>query len=172
MELIDILAIEKWAALEEETYRKSGMHASAFNKEGIRIAGAIKNWANRLCPAIKATDKGQSFICAPAHMNMAAIAQRTRKPVAEEGDAGLLKIVIPIFVKDEFIGSFSACGLLREGEEIDTFMVHKTTDMEQDRIAELSNGIKTMTQDRVEEITAFMKQKVDEIVANFEKTRQ
>jgi len=172
MELSDILKQEGWLELEEKVHRKSGMNASAFNREGIRIAGPIRNWANRLCPAIKAIDKGQSFICALAQMNMAALAEKSRQPVAEECDAGFLKITIPVFVQDKFIGSFSACGVLREGEEIDEFMISKTTGMEEDRIAELTKGIKAMPLAEAEELTTFMKEMVDSIVADFEKKHQ
>jgi len=172
MKLTDILKKEKWLELENETYQKSGLNASAYNTEGVRVAGAIQNWANRICPAIKATDKGQTFICAVGHMNMANAAQKTKKPVAEECDAGLIKIVIPIFVKDEFIGSFSACGLLPEETEIDTFLINKTTDIDENKIAELSNDIGIISNNKIEEVTAFMKEKVEKVVADFEKSCQ
>ena len=81
---------------------------NVFDTKGYRIS-ELKNWANRLCPEIKATDKGQSFICAPAHMNIATLAMRSRQTVVEECDAGMLKLVVPIFANDEYIGAFGAC---------------------------------------------------------------
>ena len=172
MELTDILEKEKWLELENETYQKSGMNASAYNIDGVRIAGAIQNWANRICQAIKATDKGQTFICAVGHMNMANAARKTKQPVVEECDAGLVKIVIPVFVKDEFIGTFSACGLLPEDTEIDTFLINKITDIDENKITGLSNDIGTISNSKLEEIMVFMKEEVRKIVADFEKSSQ
>ena len=57
--------------------------SNVFNTDGIRITNN-KVWVNRLCPAIKATDKGQSFICAVAHMNLANQAREEHRPVIEE----------------------------------------------------------------------------------------
>ena len=128
MKLTDIAPEETWVALEEEINKRSGLDANVFNVEGYRIS-ECKNWANKLCPAIKATDKGQSFICAPAHMNIAAQAMRTRKTVIEECDAGLVKMVVPVFIADKFIGAIGACGFLLDDGEIDIFLINKMTGM-------------------------------------------
>ena len=100
MELTDIQTLEEWENLEKEIFERSGLDASIFNTDGIRITD-YKEWVNRLCPVIKDNDKGQSFICAVAHMNLAAIAKNTKDHVIEECDAGLVKILVPIFVNDE-----------------------------------------------------------------------
>jgi ligand-binding sensor protein len=79
------------------------LDANVFNVTGYRIS-ECKNWANKLCPEIKATDKGQSFICAPAHMNIAIMAMKTRQTVIEECDAGLVKLVVPFFSPKNSLG--------------------------------------------------------------------
>ena len=66
MKLTDLAALDKWIALEKDIHQKSGLDVNVFDTKGYRISD-FKHWANRLCPEIKATDKGQSFICAPAH---------------------------------------------------------------------------------------------------------
>ena len=50
-------------------------------------------------------------ICAPGNQNFMAQAEKTRKPVIAECDAGLVKIAVPIFNKDEFLGTAGGCGL-------------------------------------------------------------
>ena len=57
MNLIDILPIENWIELEKEINKRSGLNASVFNADGIRIAD-FKKWANRLCPVVKANESG------------------------------------------------------------------------------------------------------------------
>ena len=69
MNLTDIMPAEKWIELEKDIYERSGLASNVFNIDGIRITD-YKVWVNRLCPVVKADDRGQSFICAVAHMNI------------------------------------------------------------------------------------------------------
>ena len=165
MKLTDIAPEEIWAKLEKEIYKRSGLDASVFNVEGYRIS-ECKNWANRLCPEIKATDKGQSFICAPAHMNIAVQAMRTRKTVIEECDAGLVKIVVPVFIDDEFIGAIGACGFLLDDGEVDTYLVNKITDIDEAKIERLSTGIPTVTTAKAESLGEYITGEIQKIVSN------
>jgi ligand-binding sensor protein len=169
MELTDILSLDKWVELEKDIVSRSGLDASIFNIKGIRITN-FKQWANKLCPAIKATDKGQSFICAVAHMNLAAQAMKSKSPVIEECDAGLVKLVIPVFVGDEFVGAFGACGHLLDEGEVDSFMVNKTTEIEEDKIEALSQGIKSISSETAESLAEYISGKISEIVMNYGKS--
>ena len=102
MKLTDLQPLEKWIELEDAIHHRSGMRASVYDIDGVGITGQSQH-ANDLCPAIRATGKGQTYICAVAHQNMAAMSQNGRSPVIEECDAGMVKIVVPIFAGDEFI---------------------------------------------------------------------
>ncbi len=159
MKLTDISPIDKWMAFEKKIHEKSGLDANVFSPEGIRIT-EYKEWVNRLCPAIKAIDKGQSYICAVAHMNIAVQAMQTRKPAIEECDAGLIKLVVPIFIGDEFAGAVGACGLLPEDGEVDAFLINKTTDMNEDAIQELSEGIGTISRQKAEALAEYIEQEL------------
>jgi hypothetical protein len=75
MKLLDILPLEKWIELEIEISKRSGLNASVFDAEIIRITD-FKKWASRLCPVVKADEKGQSYICAVAHQNAANQAKK------------------------------------------------------------------------------------------------
>ena len=124
MKLTDIMPLEQWVDLEKEIHAKFGIDTNVFNTDGVRIS-EFKQWVNRLCPAIKATDKGQSFICAVAHMNLAAQASQTHRTVIEECDAGLFKLVVPIFIDNTFLGAVGACGMLLDDGEADSFLINK-----------------------------------------------
>ncbi len=163
MKLTDLCPIEKWMAFEKNIHEKSGMDANVFNTDGIRIT-EYKEWVNRLCPAIKAIDKGQSFICAIAHINIAAQAKQTRSPAIEECDAGLIKLVVPIFVGDQFVGAVGACGLLLEDGEVDEFLINKTTDMAEDVIQDLSQGIGTLSRQKAEALAAYIQQELSTLL--------
>ncbi|MCJ7542005.1 MAG: PocR ligand-binding domain-containing protein [Desulfobacterales bacterium] len=168
MELTDLLPLENWKELEKEITRRSGLDANIFNIDGIRITD-YKNWANRLCPAIKATDKGQSYICAVAHMNLSIQAKQTQKSLVEECDAGLVKIIVPIFMKDEFFGAVSACGFLLDDGEVDSFLVNMTTGIDEEDIERLASDIGTISTERAGTIVSYIEEEISKIISKFEK---
>ena len=155
MNLTDICPVEKWMTFEKNIHEHSGLDVNVFNAAGIRIT-SYKEWVNRLCPAIKSTDKGQSYICAVAHSNIAAQAMKTRSAVIEECDAGLIKLVVPLFIADEFAGAVGGCGLLAEDGEVDPFLINKTTDMDESLIQQLSDGIRTISRQKAEAVIRYI----------------
>lgn len=170
MKLTDILPIGKWIELEKDIHERSGLDSSIFNVEGFRITG-FKKWVNRLCPAIKADDRGQSFICAVAHLNISGMAKQNKKTVIEECDAGLLKMVVPIFVKGEFIGAVGACGLLLDDSRTDSFMINRTINMDEEKIKNLSDDIKRITREEAEAIGKYITECIGKIAGDFEKQK-
>jgi len=163
MKLEDIAPLEKWIDLEVEIHQLTGLDVNVFNVAGYRIT-EFKNWANNLCPEIKATDKGQSFICAPAHMNIAASAMRSKEPAIEECDAGLIKMVVPIFVRDEFVGAVGACGFLLDDGEVDSFLVYKMTEIDEEKVENLSKGIPAITTAKAQSLSQYITARIDEII--------
>lgn len=164
MNLSDLAPMERWIELEQKINAKTGLDANVFNPKGYRIS-EIKNWANQLCPAIKATDKGQSFICAPAHMNIAAMAMKQRRPIIEECDAGMLKMVVPIFYDDQFVGAVGACGMVLDDGEVDSFLVNKMTDIEEEQVEHLSEDIPAITSAKAEALSQFITAQIEEIIS-------
>ena len=164
MRLTDILPLDQWIAFEKDIHERSGLDANVFDTDGIRITD-YKQWVNRFCPAVKADDRGQSYICAVAHMNIAEMARQAGEAVIEECDAGLIKMVVPIFVKDEFVGSMGACGLLLDGGEIDSFMVNKTVGMDEEDIEDLSHDIPQITQADVTALAEYIRERLDRILS-------
>ena len=165
MKLTDLAPLDKWIELEKDLFKKSGLDVNVFDTKGYRIS-EFKNWANRLCPEIKATDKGQSFICAPAHMNIATLAMRSKRPVIEECDAGMLKLVVPIFFDDEFVGAVGACGYILDDGEVDSFLVNKMTDISEDKVERLSEGIDSITTEKAEILAQYIENQIAGIVKN------
>ena len=170
MKLTDLLPLDEWIAFEQELYQRFGLDTNVFDINGYRISD-FKQWANQLCPAIKATDKGQSFICAVAHMNVAGQAMQTQGPVIEECDAGLVKIVIPIFVEDEFIGAVGACGALLEDGEVEPFLIEKVTGIAEKDIEQWADGLSQITTNEAEELCTFVEQRLANIIETY-KARQ
>jgi ligand-binding sensor protein len=163
MKLTDLQPLTKWVELEEDIWQRSGMRASIYDIDGIGITGRSRQ-ANDLCREIRATGKGQTYICAVAHQNMAAMAKTSRAPIIEECDAGLIKVVVPIFFEGEFIGAAGGCGRLLEDGEVDEFMINKTTDLSEEKIEKLSENVATITREEAESLAAFIAGEIDRMV--------
>lgn len=171
LNLTDMLPVEKWKELAREIHKRSGLDASVFNPDGISITD-FKKWANRLCPAVKANEKGQTFICAVANQNLTREAWRTRQPVIGECDAGLGKLVVPIFVGDEFLGAAGGCGIIIDGSEVESFLISKMTGIDEERIENLSRGIYRIPTNEAETLVEYIKEEIDRIVSDFERRRK
>ena len=169
MKLIDIAPLVKWLELEQKINERSGLNASVFNIDGVRITD-FKRWANRLCPVIKADEKGQNYICAVAHQNIAAEAKRTRKPVIAECDAGLMKLAVPIFFEGEFLGVAGGCGHLLGNSEVDAFMVNKTLGIAEEELKDLFDDIPAITPEQAQSHTQFIQNEIDDIIKAYETT--
>lgn len=165
MQLTDLLPLEKWMELEKEITEKTGLSTNVFGTDGVRIT-EFHHWPNGLCPAVKATDKGQAFICAVAHMNLAAMAARQKGPVFEECDAALVKLVVPIIVDDEYIGAVGSCGLLLDDGEVDTFAVNKITELDEAEVEKLAQGIGAVSSSDLEELGQTIQKRLDAIIAD------
>lgn len=166
MKLTDLQPLEQWIELEESIRDRSGMRASVYDIEGVGITGQSRP-ANDLCLEIRATGKGQTYICAVAHQNMAKVAQKTRAPVIEECDGGMIKIVAPIFAGDEFVGAASCCGLLMEDTEVDHWLINKTTDLAEEKIAILAESVATISQQDAEELAAYIAGEIDVVTKRY-----
>jgi ligand-binding sensor protein len=165
MKLTDLAPLDRWIEFEKDIHQKSGLDVNVFDTKGYRIS-EFKNWANRLCPEVKATDKGQSFICAPAHMNIATLAMRSKQPVIEECDAGMLKLIVPIFSNDEYVGAVGACGFLLDDGEVDSFLVNKMTDISEEKVERLAEGINSITTEKAEILAQYITDQISKIVAD------
>jgi ligand-binding sensor protein len=163
MTLLDICPMETWEALETELYEKFNLQGSVFNPEGVRIT-SVKNFSNPLCPAIKSLEKGQTFICSAAHMNMTAMVKQSSKPAVEECDAGLIKLVVPIFYKDEFVGVAGGCGLLPQGESVDSFAVSKIADMDEEKVKQLGSDVPPISKDTISQAVDFIRERIEQIL--------
>jgi ligand-binding sensor protein len=167
MELTDLLPVEEWMKLEKDIHEQYGLDTNVFNTSGIRIT-PNKAWVNRLCPEIKATDKGQSFICAVAHMNLAIMARNSREAVVEECDAGIVKIVVPIYIGDDFVGAVGACGKCLDDGEVDTFLVNKVTDIAEEKVESLIQDIGHISTESTRELIIYVEERLQKIIRQYQ----
>ncbi len=170
MKITDLLSKEKWAELEQDFKAKTGLNSNVYDTEGFTFTGLKKEWANGLCSAIRSRSEALQSVCSVAHQNLAQIARNTREPLVGECDIGLLKICVPVFVNDEFVGIVGGCGHLLEGSEVDTYLVHKLTGLEESKVQELASGVRVITQAEADAVTSEMEKRVQQIVDSCNKT--
>jgi ligand-binding sensor protein len=91
---------------------------------------------------------------------------RSKKPVIEECDAGMLKLVVPIIINDEFIGAIGACGFLLDDGEVDSFLVNKMTDISEHKVERLAQNVKSITTEKVEILAQYITEQLAKITAN------
>jgi len=79
--------------------------------------------------------------------------------------------VVPIFVKDVFLGVAGGCGLLLKDSEVDTFLVNKTTDIDAGEIQNLSNDIATISMEQLKSVINYIKRELEWIKYNYQNQR-
>ena len=168
MKLTDILLLKKWGELEKAINSRFGLNACVFDKDGIRITD-FKKWVNSLCPIIKANPRGQRYICAVAHQNIAGEAAKSGNAIIGECDAGLVKVAVPIFVGDEFLGVAGGCGRRINDSEVEYFLISKVTGINQEQVIQFSEDISRMAAGDLHKTVEFIKERVDEILTEFGK---
>ena len=100
-------------------------------------------------------------------MNIATQAMRTKQPVIEECDAGMLKLVVPIFANNEYVGAVGACGFLLDNGKVDSFLVNKMTDISEDKVERLADGIPAITSEKTEILAQYIANQIAKIVTNY-----
>jgi hypothetical protein len=78
----------------------------------------------------------------------------------------MLKLVVPIFSNNEYIGAVGACGFLLDDGEVDSFLVNKMTDISEDKVARLSEGIDSITTEKAEILARYIANQIAGIVAD------
>ncbi|MBN2140210.1 MAG: PocR ligand-binding domain-containing protein [Desulfovibrionaceae bacterium] len=164
MKITDLLPLEAWEQLEREIHERFGLNAAVSDEKGVRIT-KYANWGNRLCPEIKGNPQGLAAICAVAGQHFTSQCQQTLKPFVDQCDAGMVKIAVPVVAGGEYLGSVGGCGKVKAGEEVDEFMINKSTPLGEARVAELAKGVKPITGDEAQAVVAFIQKRLDELLA-------
>ena len=130
-----------------------------FDMDGNRIADS-HIWVNRLCPVVKENKNGQSFICSLAYQNLSSQARQTGKPVIDECDAGFVNVFVPIFIANEFVGIAGGCGLMAQDGEVDTFLISRTTGIDETELEPLSEDVNIITDEQLKSLVTYITEQI------------
>jgi hypothetical protein len=77
----------------------------------------------------------------------------------------MIKMVVPIFSESAFVGAVGVCGLLLDDGEVDGFLVHKMTDIEEETVTRLSGDIPRIGTAAAEALARFIGDRIEEILS-------
>ena len=80
----------------------------------------------------------------------------------------IVKILVPIFVGDNFVGAVGACGKCLDDGEVDTFLVNKVTDIEEEKVESLAQDIEVISTETTGELITFVQEKLQDIIQQYE----
>lgn len=149
----------QWLAVGRELHDRFGLNPSINDAQGHPLA-TNDHWANALCPAIRGSNQGFSPVCISAGEHFAKLLRTSGKPVVEECGAGMLRIAVPVFVNQEFVGSLGGCGKVCDGGDVDEFMIRKVTGLELEQIRTRAASVASITWGETDEIVEFLEEKV------------
>jgi ligand-binding sensor protein len=108
---------------------------------------------NPLCSEIRSIKEASSFICSQAQQFMAEAAKEKRRPIIDFCDAGMIKLVIPVFSESDFVGTLTACGAAIGGEELEAFFIEKSTKLSEQEIEALIQRVPGGDLPKISEVT-------------------
>lgn len=164
MELTDIASLEKWEEFEKEIHNQCGMNASVYNNQGNRITSYVA-FANEICSTIKSFPEGIAAICAMVNQHFGAELAKTKQPLIDECDAGLVKFAVPILFKGEFLGTVGGCGHLLPDSEVETFLIEKAIGKDDLGLETKMNTVKRVSEEEVKASLVFVQTYLDNLMS-------
>ena len=151
MEMYDIKPKEDWQRVLDTVYRELGMPSAITDKENTVLQ--VSGQRNPLCSKIRSIKESSAFICSQAQQFMAEAAKEKTRPIIDFCDAGMLKLVTPVFCQSDFVGTFTACGAYIVGEELEAFLIEKSTKMNEQEIEALMQQVPEGDWSEISEVT-------------------
>jgi len=121
----DLNSRENWQELLNETQSTLGMPTALLNPVNIILQSGGER--NELCREIRSRKKAIPVICGQSQQFMAEMARTQKTSVVEICEAGMAKLVVPIFRDQYYLGSITTCGCKLPETEIETYLIEKTT---------------------------------------------
>lgn len=159
MKLLDVLPVEAWKELAEDVHKRFGINGGVNDKESFLIA-ANSHCTNEICAKVRGGEESRA-ICVSVQQYLAKLSQEKKEPAVAECDVGLTKFVVPIFCKDEFLGTAGGCGVLAENGEIDTFYVAKVLHLGEEAVERLIAGLKKVSQGELETAITYVEKRLE-----------
>ena len=149
LSVYDVKSRDKWQELLDEMEHELGMFCAILdaNHQVQQSSGG----RNDLCLEIQGRESVRPVICGQSQGYIAGLARSGKKSVVEICEAGMAKLVVPIFSNGDYLGCFTSCGALLPGDEVETFFIDKSGRVDSFKLGPLSEAELTA---RLEELLA------------------
>lgn len=145
----DLKSKEDWVKVLNSFAEETGMAAALFDSENKILVTASDR--NAICRHIRENMETLSAVCSLAQQDLAARTKKTKAPVTDFCDAGLLKTVIPIFYKGQYLGGITACGSYDPNDPIELQYISEMLNIPEEHLR--SRKIRESSYEKVREIT-------------------
>jgi len=116
MKLLDIFSVEEWDKLLGNFRTTIGIAPITIDATGNSVTSPC--FTCEACRMIKSTPEGAKR-CKEGHIKMVAEAKESRKALVRFCHAKFLKVTIPVFNGDEFLGITGGCNILPQNSEVE-----------------------------------------------------
>lgn len=159
MELFTLCKSEQWQEILEKLSQKSKLVMSLTDPGG-KIFLTSSGVRNPLCTEIRNKPEALKFICSQTNTAMTQMVSRTKEPVVETCEGGMLRVAVPVLFEGEILGQITGCGVLDNPDEIDAFYLSKQTGLEESVINEMIKDIEICLE---ETVASFSNEILDEL---------
>ena len=142
---------EEWQQILDSVSQELGMPSAITDRENTVLQ--VSGRRNPLCSKIRSIEEASLFICSQAQQFMAEAAKEKRRAIIDFCDVGMLKLVIPVFCQNEFVGTLTACGAFTEGEELEAFLIEKSTKLNEQEIKALIQQVPEGDWSKISKVT-------------------
>ena len=167
MTMLDLMPVQDWLALERELFDQFHINAQAVDASGKPVT-PTRLWCNRLCQAVRENPEGALAICAPSGQEFTRRIREERRPILDECELGLAKVLVPVIVNGELVGGLGGCGPLPQGQEPETFLAQASLGLTEDQTAALARTVPVVPRERLETMRDAIAARVAAIVARAE----
>ncbi|MDM8537570.1 PocR ligand-binding domain-containing protein [Desulfobacterales bacterium HSG17] len=150
LSVYDLNSRETWQEMLDKMQSALGMPTGLLDLDNIILQSSGER--NELCREIRNRNEAKPIICGQSQKFMAEMARTQKSVVVEVCEAGMAKLVVPVFRGQNYLGSITACGAVLPETEIETYLVEKTTGIGEDAIAEMADQVLTVQKEQLQQI--------------------
>jgi ligand-binding sensor protein len=150
LSVYDLNSRETWQELLDETQSALGMPTALLDPDNIILQSSGER--NELCREIRSRNNAKPVICGQSQQFMAEMARTQKSSIVEICEAGMAKLVVPVFRDKNYLGSITACGSMLPETAIETYLVEKATGIGGDAIAEMAEKVPTVQKEQLQQL--------------------
>ena len=146
----DMKSREDWLELLDEMGSLLDLPTALLDRKNFIVQSSGER--NGLCREIRKLKEAKMAICGQSQQFMAKMARDRKSPVVEICEAGMGKLVVPLFHNQNYLGCITACGCRLPKTEIETHIIERTIGMGGLAINEIAEKVPVVQKERLERL--------------------